>query len=333
MALLLRCAPQLRSLELLTEAAWPEAMTSTSRQERAHHPEEEEEEEEEDDEQPSSRRRLMLPAISEAEFRDCEALLAGRNSEPSRSLQRLAIVDAVHATVEQVLLPLIRGSGCGVESVRVWLCNAADSKRVVLEALASNAGAVRDVVVPHNAVDDTLLRQLARDGARTIRSDQASALCIRQRWRDRRRARALRPAAPARPAARVPRVARARAARHPAHRRVGACRRPAGALARVWLARRGARPRATTTNAKPATCCATASLQYLWVHTARRSRGRSHQSPFVSALPAPLAARVVHGQFQGLAVLTSAIRVRWHEKFHLSAGQRDLAFPEFERQD
>lgn len=162
MALLLRCAPQLRSLELLTEAAWPEAMTSTSRQERAHHPEEEEEEEEEDDEQPSSRRRLMLPAISEAEFRDCEALLAGRNSEPSTSLQRLAIVGAVHATVEQVLLPLIRGSGCGVESVRVWLCNTADSKRVVLEALAHNAGAVRDVVVPHNAVDDTLLRQLVR---------------------------------------------------------------------------------------------------------------------------------------------------------------------------
>lgn len=91
--------------------------------------------------------------------------MAGRNSEPSTSLQRLAIVDAVHATVEQVLLPLMRGSGCGVESVRVWLCNAADSKRVVLEALAHNAGAVRDVVVPHNAVDDTLLRQLASGSA------------------------------------------------------------------------------------------------------------------------------------------------------------------------
>ena len=330
MALLLRCAPQLRSLELLTEAAWPEAMTSTSRQERARREGEEEEEEEEDDEQPSSRRRLMLPAISEAEFRDCEALLAGRNSEPSRSLQRLAIVDAVHATVEQVLLPLIRGSGCGVESVRVWLCNTADSKRVVLEALAHNAGAVRDVVVPHNAVDDTLLRQLAR----------ATAL---------ERFAAIKPALFAFDSAGVTVDEPERFDPQLLLDLLHACRelrelvlhgiqptaalvRAVGQLAHLRVFGWHEEERETESEACDVLRDATLfrSLQYLWVHVA----DHAEPSPFVNALTStPLAPRVVRGQFQGLAVLTSAIRVRWHENFDLSAGQRDLAFAEFERQD
>jgi hypothetical protein len=346
MALLLRCTPQLRSLEMLTEAQWPEQIMAQERdrEDRARPLAEGGDEDgdedgggdEDEDEHPPQQRRRLLSALGSNAMLEAEELLAQRNHATSTSLQRLAVVGCAHATVEQVLLPLIRASAIGVESVRVWL-GTSDAKRVVLEALTSGAGAVRDVVVPHSALDGELVLALAA-ATRLERlvalkpaffafedlnvvADEPAQTDVQLLISLLRTCTALRELVLTATADIAPTAALMRAVGELAHLRVfGWQERQHTQAMRVfgWQERQhtqasgavadvGADVRAVLHDAT-----LFRSLQYAWFC----SESLSASSPLAVAMREPdclLSARCKGGSFRGLSMLTSAVRMRWHD--------------------